>query len=60
MNVVETVMKIPIVDPDPQFRIDFGRRDLDPGRHFCKHEKAKNFHVLKCQMFSFESWGLFL
>ncbi len=45
-----------------RIRIDFGQPDPDPeGKNFPqKYKKVKKFHVLKCWMFSFESWRIFL
>ncbi len=42
-------------------RIDFCRLDPDPGgqKWLAKIEKVKKFRLLKCWMFSFESWGFF-
>jgi hypothetical protein len=45
-----------------RIRIDFGRLDPDPGGRKIptKTEKLVKFHALKCWMFSFMGWRLFL
>jgi hypothetical protein len=52
-------LEVRVVDPDPHF---FELLDLDPGSRRAnndpqKKKKGKNFHVLKCWMFSGSGTG---